>query len=202
MSTLFHQSYGGAAPSAQPVPATAVATGGANAVAGPNTATKSIPLTGSLSSGGNMIPDMPRNVVVTVTHATSIVALTGVITGVDINGQPLTEAFTTTATGTTKTFTGLKAFKYVTDVSVTAVADATADAITVGTGNTLGCDANVSGAKALLELIDGAIVTTGTLVAGSAAATADLRGTFTPATAPNAAHTYDAWYISDDPWNS
>jgi len=204
MSTLYHAQWGGTLPQSWPAPAAAVAAGGATGIAGPNTTSKSIPLTGSLTSGGVMIFDVPRNVVVVVTHATSIVAVTGVITGLDLDGQVIQETFTITATGTSKTATGVKAFKSVTDVTITAVADASADSIQVGSGNALGLDARSSHISPVKELTDGAVPTAGVLSIGvwPQVSTSDQRGTFTPNTAPNGSHTYDVWYISDDPWFS
>lgn len=204
MSTLYHAQWGGTQPQSWPIPVASVATGGASAVAGPNTTSKSIPLTGGLSAGGVMTFDVPRNVVVTVTHATSIVAVTGVITGTDLDGRIIQETFTITATGTTKTATGVKAFKTVTDVTITAVADASADAVTIGSGNGLGLDARSSHISPVKEFMDGAVPTAGVLSVGvwPQTTTADQRGLYTPNAVPNAAHTYDVWYVSDDPWFS
>lgn len=204
MSTLYHAQWGGSLPQSWPAPATAVAAGGATGIAGPNTTSKSIPLTGSLSAGGIMTFDCPRNVVVVVTHATAVVALTGVITGLDLDNQVITETFAITAGTTSKTYTGVKAFKAVTDVTVTAVADASADSVQVGSGNALGLDARSSHISPVKELTDGAVPTAGVLTIGQwpQVSTVDQRGMFTPNTAPNGAHTYDVWYVSDDPWLS
>src|SRR5436190_17710282 len=84
-SIVYHQTW------ANP---TAKVTNGISLVqAGPNTATINLTITGSLAAGGKatLLPTFGpftggRNVVVTVTHATSIVAVNGVITGIDVYG--------------------------------------------------------------------------------------------------------------------
>lgn len=143
-----------------------------------------------------------RNVVITVTHGSAVVAMSGIITGYDISGNLITEAWSVTAGGTTKTFTGKKAFKRVTQITEVIAASAAANTIIAGSGIVLGLSANVAlggvGA-AVKELAVGSIVTTGTLVAASTAATDDSRGTYLPATAPNGSNDYDVWYLSDTP---
>lgn len=223
-STVYHQSWGNSlqpAAAAVAVP-TAVANGLVAAHAGPNTQTRNMTLAGTLVTGGvgMLIPLLGpwtggRTVQVNVTHATSIVACNGVITGIDIYGRVIVENWTITATGTTKTYATLKAFKYITSITETAAADASANTIQAGDGVTLGLDVKCFAGQAyttgivnfaVKELVNSAIVTTGTIVpfdptnSGlSAAFTADPRGTYLPAAAPNGAIKYDLWYISDDP---
>jgi hypothetical protein len=189
------------------VPAAASANGFMLSFAGPNTATviygpapnANVAYTGALGPSGKT--DWPRNVVITVTHASAVVALSGVITGKDALGRDMTEAWAVTAGTTSKTFTGAKAFSKVDSISVVAAADASADSVVIGTGNVLGIDLPVAAPKPVLELTDGAIVTTGTVVAASTSAAADPLGTYTPATAPNGAHTYDVWVVIEDEEN-
>lgn len=158
-------------------------------------------LNGALVSAGRAAPDVPRNVVITVTHGTAVVAESGVIEGLDLNGDFMSEAWSVTAGGTSKVFTGAKAFAAVTRITLTVAADASTNTNTIGTGTVLGLDVRLSVASAVKERVDGAIVTTGTFVAASTAAAADPRGTYSPATAPDGAHDYDVWVISDDPEN-
>jgi hypothetical protein len=174
-------------------------------VAGPNTTTVTYYRTGG---SGNVVfagiipsgkPDVPRNVVITVTHASSVVALSGVITGIDFHGRVITEAWSVTATGTTKTATGAKAFKRVDSVTVVAAADASANSVTIGTGTKFGFPVKVSVASAIKEVAAGSVVTNGTVVAASTASTADAMGTYSPNTAPDAANDYSVWVISDSP---
>lgn len=156
---------------------------------------------GALASGGVAQLTPARNVVITVTHATSVVAMSGTITGKRF-GKTLTEAWSVTAGSTSKVFTGTKAFDFVSSITETVVADASANTIISGTGIVLGLTSPVTiggvGA-AMKEVVDAAIVETGTLVAASTAAAADPLGTYLPSTAPDGAHDYDVWYISDLP---
>lgn len=142
-----------------------------------------------------------RNVVVTVTHASSVVALSGVITGTDKYGKVITESWSVTATGTTKTYTGVKAFKTVTSITIVSAADATTDSVVFGTGKVFGLDfkSPLGGVATLVkELQDATILVTGTLVAASSAAAADKRGTYLPAGTPNGTISWTIWYIVDD----
>jgi len=149
-------------------------------------------------------PDVPRNVVITVTHASSVVAMSGVITGTDWTGKTITEAWSVTATGTSKTYTGKKAFASITSITEVVAADASDNTIIAGTGNVLGLKVKASTSKLLDEQMDSASASSGTLVqgAGPGSSTADEWGTYTPNTAPNGSHDYAAWFICDDPWNS
>lgn len=197
-SIVYHQQW---------VDPIAVVTNGIlTTLAGPNTTTLTLTpgagLNGSLVSGTRLVLDFARNVVITVTHGTAVVAESGVITGKDVYGRDMTEAWSVTAGGTTKTFTGKKAFKTITQITITAVADASANSNIIGNGNVLGLDVNsalgVAGG-AVKEIVAAALVTTGTLVAKSTAATDDPRGTYLPASAPDGSRDYDLWYVSDDP---
>jgi hypothetical protein len=82
--------------------------------------------------------DVPRNVTIAVTHDTSIVALTVVFSGYDQYGVPMSESLAVTATGTSKTAAGKKAFKYISSIAITAAADATTDTLNCGWGDVLG----------------------------------------------------------------
>jgi hypothetical protein len=171
------------------------------AVAGPDTATDTyVPgdaaMDGALGATG-IIPQA-RNVVITVTHDTSVVALSGVITGKDQYGKTITEAWSVTATGTTKTFTGAVAFKSIDSITVVAAADASADDIQIGTGKVFGLAFKNPMPGVVKELHAGSILTNGVVVAASASANADARGTYTPNGTPNGVLTWDIWYIVDD----
>lgn len=147
------------------------------------------------------VADYARNVVITVTHASAVVAMSGVIYGTDINGNSISEAWSVTAGGTSKVFTGAKAFKTVTRITETVAANASTNTIVAGTGNVLGLDlpAAVGGVNAAVkEVAAGAIVATGTLVAASEAAAADRNGTYLPATVPNGNNDYTVFYLADD----
>jgi len=82
--------------------------------------------------------DVPRNITATVTHSSSVVAMTITVTGYDEYGVPMSEDLSIAATGTSQTAAGLKAFKYVYSVAFTAAADASANTANVGWGDVLG----------------------------------------------------------------
>lgn len=171
-------------------------------VAGPNTATATYSkgganFDGALGTTGR--PDFPRNVVVTVTHGSSVVAVSGTITGIDLYGKTITEAWSVTATGTTKTFTGKKGFYRVDSLSITAAGDASADTVKLGTGNVFGLPLINNVIVPIGELQDGVTPTAGVMVAGSTTSTADRRGTYAPNATPDGAKVYTFYYICDDP---
>lgn len=161
--------------------------------------TTSATLGGANTTGGVGIADYARNVVITVTHATAVVAMSGVITGVDIFGKTITEAWSVTATGTSKTFTGAKAFKRITSVTRVVAADSSANSIVIGDGKVFGLEGRCAVASGVKEVADGSVVTTGAVVALSTASTADARGTYAPSATPDSAKDYTLYYLSDDP---
>ena len=79
-----------------------------------------------------------RNLVSMMTHDSSIVASTILISGYDYAFQPMSELHTITATGVIRTATGTKAWAYVTSVAITAATDSTANTLNIGTGVRLG----------------------------------------------------------------
>lgn len=169
--------------------------------------TTSMTIGGSLASGG--VATLPtgtdltgrqlygRNVVITVTHASSVVAMSGTITGKRL-GRTVTEAWSVTATGTSKTFTGAVAFDTVSSITETVAADASANTIIAGTGKVLGLVFKAASVKVIDDAEDGAAVTDGVIVKASSSANADARGTYTPNSAPNAALDFTVWYLCDD----
>lgn len=155
-------------------------------------------LGGSLATGGVATMDFPRNVVITVTHASSVVAMSGTITGYDEYGTLITESWSVAATGTSKTFTGKKAFKTVVAITETVAADASANTIISGSGAVLGLDHYSEVASLLKETSAGSVVTNGTLTAAGTTNAADARGTYTPNSAPNGSTTYVVYYLTPD----
>jgi hypothetical protein len=171
----------------------------------PNAATKTYtfpsagasPQDGSLGLTGTL--DVARNIVVTMTHATSLVACTVLVTGKDVYHQAMTELFTITATGTTKTATGKKAFKQITAIAITSAGDATANTANIGFGDSLGLPYNLKNLNRALFLIDGVVQTTLGTVAPAVTTspatnvTGDVRGTWLPNSATDATRTYAIW---------
>lgn len=134
--------------------------------------------------------DAPRNVVAAWT-GTAVLT----VTGTDEYGNVVRES---SASGTT--FTGKKAFKTVTAVSVSA--DVTA--LTVGTGTVLGLPVYLADASDVLkEIMDDVAATAGTLAAGilttPSATTGDVRGTYAPNSAPNGSRKYELIAALRDP---
>lgn len=129
--------------------------------------------------------DVPRNVVAAWTN-TAVVT----VTGTDKYGKTLVES---SASGTS--FTGKKAFKTVTSV----VFSASVTGATVGTGVVLGLPYRLGGKYDILAgYVDSTLENaTSTVVAGDAttpsATTGDVRGTYSPATAPNGSRQYRVW---------
>jgi len=160
-------------------------------------------LTGVSCVAGICKPDVPRNVVITVTHGSSIIACAGVVAGTDVNDQAITEAWTVAATGTSTTWTGAKAFKTITSITAVVGADAHTNTIVIGTGKVLGLDIRVSTTMKLLDYYDAAVSSTASaLVAASIVATADAIGTYTPYNTVQTGHTYEVAYLSVDPQDS
>jgi hypothetical protein len=139
-------------------------------------------INGALAANGSAILDVPRNVVAAWTGTATLT-----VTGTDEFGEVLVEA-----SGSGTSFTGKKAFKTVTGISVSA--DVTG--LTVGTSKVLGLPVFLNGsAEIMRELADGAIPTAGTVVAGvtsaATATTGDVRGTYAPNGTPNGAISFE-----------
>lgn len=129
--------------------------------------------------------DVPRNVAVAVTHGSSVVAMTIVVTGLDEYLNTVVESLSITATGTSKSAAGLKAFKYIRSIAITSAGNATTNTADIGFGDVIGLPAFLPGTGYVVkELQDGAAATAGTVVAGvtskATATTGDVRGTYDP----------------------
>lgn len=127
--------------------------------------------------------DCPR--ALSASLVTGGTATTVTITGYDIYGQPMSEAITTVAAATTN---GKKAFYQVTSVSNSA---ATVTALTVGTTQLLGMPVRVIDGGYICHIgwnnsfaIDGGTFAAAVQTAANTT-TGDVRGTFTPSSAPD-----------------
>lgn len=139
-------------------------------------------INGTRAASGKVVLTNPRNVVAAWTGNAVLT-----VTGKDEYGNVMKES---SASGVS--FTGKKAFKEITGISVSA--DVTA--LTVGLGNVLGLPVFLAdGVDVLREVIDGAAAGAGTIVAGvqgaQSATTGDVRGTYSPALAPNGSRTWE-----------
>ena len=148
--------------------------------------------------------DVPRNVSAAVTHGSSVVAMTIVATGLDEYGAAVSETLSITATGTSKTAAGLKAFKWVRSIALVSASDAEANTVNVGFGDVLGLPVALP-QKGLVvgEMEDGAAPTAGTLVAAvrstATATTGDVRGTYDPNSAANGSKVFSLVATLPDP---
>lgn len=129
--------------------------------------------------------DVPRTLVGAWTN-TAIVT----VTGRDVYGKVLVES---SASGTS--FTGKKAFKTITSV----VFNASVTGATIGTGALLGLPYRLGGKYDILAgYMDTTLENASSTVAAAdtttvSATTGDVRGTYSPATAPNGSRQYRVW---------
>jgi hypothetical protein len=148
--------------------------------------------------------DVPRNITATVTHSSSVVAMTITVTGYDYYGAPMSEALAIAATGTSQTAAGLKAFKYVYSVAFTVAADATTNTVNVGWGDVLGLPYVLPAKSDMLtngcyfnEVLEG---TAPAVIAGvtttATTTTGDVRGTIDLNSALDGS-TVSVWYRTD-----
>lgn len=166
-------------------------------VAATATGAATLSATGALVSGGVATMDVARGVSLTSTGNNAAVTYT--VTGTDKDGDALVEDI---AGPNNTTVYGVKAFKTVTSI---ASDGAVVGTLTAGSSNVLGFDYRLGNKGECLGVyVDGVPETTLTLVNGftatgtSTATTADVRGTFTPNTAPNGAKYFTAVMALDD----
>jgi hypothetical protein len=142
----------------------------------------------------------PRNVTCIATHSTSIVATTILVTGKDVYGMTMSELLTITATGTSKSVSGNKAFKSITSIAITSAGNSTTNTIEVGHGDILGLPYVMASDNTILkELKGGVAATAGTTVLAATTSpattiTGDVRGTYLPNSACDASQ-YKIIYI-------
>lgn len=147
-------------------------------------------IAGALATGGVATFDVPRNVVAGWTNTAVIT-----VTGTDEYGNVVVES-----SGSGTSFTGKKAFKTVTQVRVSA----NVTGLTVGSGVVLGLPVFLPDvADVFREIMDGVAATAGTLAAGdqtaATATTGDVRGTYSPNSAPNGSRVYELNAALRDP---
>lgn len=171
-------------------PATAVANGIVASQAATALSGLATGINGSLAASGKVVLPRSRNVVAAWT-GTSVIT----VIGKDEFGKTLRES---SASGTS--FTGKKAFKEITGISVSA--DVTG--LTVGTGVVLGLPVYLPDtADVVREIANSVPATAGTVVAGdltaATATTGDVRGTYAPNSAPNGTNVYELVAMLRDP---
>lgn len=158
-------------------------------------------INGALASGGEVILDCPRGVVVDTDSAgdtTQVVT----VSGYDVYGKKMVE--TITCNGTTAV-QGKKAFSVITDVSISAALTAN---IFIGTTDVLGLPVFLPGTTAgycVRELENGAAATAGAFVAGvqtaggTTATDGDVRGTYDPNSTADGDKVFQVMLMLPDP---
>lgn len=142
--------------------------------------------------------DVPRNII--ITSAGNDSGLTFAVRSKDVYGQAMTETITGANAGVAA---GVKA--HYSDITITA-SGAAAGNLSIGVGNVLGLPVYVPITQQIIaEFVDNANATAGTKVAGlavatkSTSATADVRGTYVPNSAPDGSKGYQMFIALEDP---
>ena len=146
--------------------------------------------------------DVPRNVTAAVTHASSVVAMTIVVTGYDVYRQKMIEQFDITATGTSKSDAGLKAFAYIESYAITSAGNATANTLNMGWGDVLGLPFRIDAKHRVIPIGNGALDASATIVVAddtdpATATTGDVRGTIDFNTAANGTVQFACWIMPE-----
>jgi hypothetical protein len=131
---------------------------------------------------------VPRNMKLTVTHSTSVVAMDCLVAGYDVYDEAMSELLSVTAGGTSKTATGKKAFKKITSITFTSTGNAQSNTANLGHDDTLGLPYLMAHDTIMKVTKAGAAVTLGTITLADTTSpatttTGDVRGTYLPAAA-------------------
>ena len=141
--------------------------------------------------------EVPRNIISKVTHGSAVVAMTILYSGFDDYFEPMSELHTATALGTSKTITGKKAFRYLASAALTAAADAEANTVNVGVGDSIGLPVRVTNKNQVIARVDGAADAATTTIAvdtdPATTATGDVRGTVAFSSAANGTADQSVW---------
>lgn len=140
--------------------------------------------------------DVPRNLI--FTSAGNDTGITFTTVGKDVYGMAMTEVVTGANAGVAA---GKKAFSTITSITASG---ASAGNVSIGVGNVLGIPVFIPNAVHFVkEILDGAVATAGTTVAGDQAfpstTTGDVRGTYVPNSAPDATKAYALICALPDP---
>ena len=146
--------------------------------------------------------DVARNILTTVTHSSSVVAMTITVTGLDEYKKDMSEDIAVAATGTSQVDNGAKAFKYVRSIALTAAADAEANTVNVGIGDVLGLPFKITNKDDVISTnVDGSIedatIVVGDTTDPATASTGDTRGTLDFTQASNATLRFAAEFLID-----
>jgi hypothetical protein len=108
--------------------------------------------------------------------------MTVTVTGYDEYKVKMTETLTITATGTSKTAAGKKAFAYVESISITSAGNATTNTLNLGVGDVLGLPYKLASKADCLgvwfdDAVDSATLVVADATSPATATTGDVRGT-------------------------
>ena len=146
-------------------------------------------LTGSIGAG---VISPPRNITITTGGTTANAPASCLITGLDIQGNVMTESIVPSTSAAT--VVGAKCFAYVTSIALGA-SGGTAATVAFGTGAVVGLASKIAvlatSPAVVNEMVDGVRVLTGTFATPAVSAPF---GSYAPATAPNASHNYVIHY--------
>ncbi len=153
-------------------------------------------ITGSLATAGVATLDVPRCVTITSSASTDTTQ-TATFTGGDVYGVTVVE---TISLNGTNTVSGLKAFKTVSRVAMSATC---AGNITAGSGDKFGVPYRINNKGSLQAFWDatwnsGSGTTTLGSTSTATATTGDVRGTYLPATASDGTRTLALWVYMDN----
>lgn len=171
----------------------AAATAGLQAATASQVADQTVLAAAMLAPGLAALAAYPRNVTFTVAGGTAAEAPTSAdIVGTDIDGNALLETVAITASA--GTYSGLKAFKTLTSITKKG-GTGTGATVAMGFGQVFGLSNTIkdrAGRRAVLqEVAVGVVVTTGTFATPT---TSPPYGSYSPATAPDAARDYAVTY--------
>jgi hypothetical protein len=113
-------------------------------------------------------PDVPRNIVITLTDGDNSTTGTITVTGLDINGRAVVETMSPDGAGNGKSLTGTKIFKTVSSVVISLSAGSgDDDHVIVGLGNLIGTPVDLAAAaEVVLVRLDGTIDADVTIATG------------------------------------
>lgn len=147
--------------------------------------------------------DVPRGITSTVTHGSSVVAMTLRFTGYDLYRAKMVETHDITATGTSKSVAGKKAFKYLSKIELISAGNATTNTANIGFNDVLGLPYKLAEKSDLLSVwfdgaVDSSTVVAAVTTSPATATTGDVRGTVNINGTLDGAKTLKAWmHVSD-----
>jgi hypothetical protein len=141
--------------------------------------------------------DVPRAFTATVTHNSSVVAMTITLTGYDKYDALMKETLTIAATGASQTAAGKKAFAYLYSVALTSAGNSTTNTVKIGVGDVIGLPYKLTSVSDCLAVFFDDAADSATVVkadtATATATTGDVRGTVNPNGVLNGSKLLEVW---------